>query len=240
MDEKLLNIRQTAEFLGVSIDTLRRWDKNGKLAAIRNKRGAHRYYSKATLEVFSNDLLKLAKNWAAKGGKILQEFYCANSAIFQARMTSFQDLLIQSKKDIKIASLLAAVTGEIGNNSFDHNLGNWPDIPGIFFGYDIKRGVIVLADRGLGILKTLSRVKPKLKTHQEALKAAFTEIISGRAPEDRGNGLKFVRKVVSENPIDLFFQSGDAVLRIEGRKDEQLLIVASDSKIQGCLASIKF
>ena len=38
---KLLTIRQAAEILNVHVETLRRWDKSGKLKAIRvNERGA--------------------------------------------------------------------------------------------------------------------------------------------------------------------------------------------------------
>jgi len=41
---KLLTIRQAAEILNVHVETLRRWDKAGKLKAIRvNKRGDRRY-----------------------------------------------------------------------------------------------------------------------------------------------------------------------------------------------------
>jgi len=41
---KLLTIRQAAEVLNVHVETLRRWDKSGKLKAIRiNKRGDRRY-----------------------------------------------------------------------------------------------------------------------------------------------------------------------------------------------------
>ena len=47
-----------------------------------------------------------------------------------------------------------AVAGEIGNNSFDHNLGNWADMIGIFFYYDEKTHTIILADRGQGVLVT--------------------------------------------------------------------------------------
>lgn len=239
MNKKLLTIREAAEFLGVSIDTLRRWDKSGKLVALRKERGTHRYYAKEDLELFSNDLLKLAKNWALSGGDMPSEFYCKNSAVFQARLFKMQEALILSKKAKEIFPLIVAIAGEIGNNSYDHNLGNWPDVLGVFFGYDINKGMIVLADRGLGILKTLSRVKPTLGNHQDALLVAFTETISGRAPENRGNGLKFVRKVIAENPIDLFFQSGDAELRMSGNNPE-LPIEKSEIVIQGCLATIKF
>jgi len=37
MEEKLLTIAQAAGILDVSVDTLRRWDKNGKLVAMRKK-----------------------------------------------------------------------------------------------------------------------------------------------------------------------------------------------------------
>ena len=41
---KLLTIRQLAEILNVHVETLRRWDKNGKLKAIKvNDRGDRRY-----------------------------------------------------------------------------------------------------------------------------------------------------------------------------------------------------
>ena len=41
---KLLTIRQTAEVLNVHVETLRRWDKRGKLKAVRvNERGDRRY-----------------------------------------------------------------------------------------------------------------------------------------------------------------------------------------------------
>jgi excisionase family DNA binding protein len=239
MNKELLTIREAAEFLGVSIDTLRRWDKSAKLVATRKEGGTHRYYAKEDLELFVNDLSRLANVWVLSGGDIPSEFYCSNSADFQARLLKMQDVLIASKKADKIFSLIVAVAGEIGNNSFDHNLGNWPDVPGIFFGYDVHKGIIVLGDRGLGILKTLRRVRPSLDNHHDALQVAFTETISGRAPEDRGNGLKFVRGVIRKNPIDLFFQSGDAELRLE-RENPTLHIKKSKTNIQGCFAIIKF
>lgn len=239
MDKELLTIREAAEFLGISIDTLRRWDKSAKLVAIRKEGGTHRYYAKEDLELFASDLSKLANVWVLSGGDIPTEFYCSNSSVFQTRLVKMQDLLIASKKVNTIFSLIVAVAGEIGNNSFDHNLGNWPDVPGVFFGYDIQKGIIILGDRGLGVLKTLRRVRPSLDNHQDALYVAFTETISGRAPEDRGNGLKFVRAVIRRNPIELFFQSGDAELRLKGNSPT-LDIKKSKTKIQGCLAVIKF
>ncbi len=239
MDEKLLTIREAAEFLSVSIDTLRRWEKSGKLAAVKKPGGTHRFYRKTDLEVFSVDLLNLAKRWAISGGEAPPEFYCSNKAVFQTRLIKMQDLLIRSGKEGALFSLIVAIAGEIGNNSFDHNLGNWPDVPGVFFGFDINKGMVVLADRGLGILETLRRVRPDLKDHTESMIVAFTEIVSGREPEKRGNGLKFVRKVIAENSIDLFFQSGDTELWLD-KNNANLRIAISPENIRGCLAVITF
>ena len=51
MDEKkdLLSIGQASEYLGVSIDTLRRWEKKGKVEGLRSP-GGHRYYEKKQLD----------------------------------------------------------------------------------------------------------------------------------------------------------------------------------------------
>lgn len=238
-EQEFITIKEAAEILGISIDTLRRWDKSGKLNPVKMSEAGYRLYSKAQIELYLNDLFDLAKDWALRGTEIPSKLYCSNSAVFQTRLTQMQDLLMGVQELAPIFPLVVAVAGEIGNNSFDHNLGKWPDIQGVFFGYDIHKKSIVLADRGLGILTTLKRVKPELNTDEEALRVAFTEILSGRSPESRGNGLKFVRKIVAENPINLLFQTGDAELLLT--KDNDVLdIKHSLEPFRGCLALITF
>lgn len=239
VDNDLITIGEAAEILGVSIDTLRRWDKSGKLRPAKTSEADYRLYYRSQVELYKNDIYALAKNWVTRNAEISSEFYCANSATFQTRLTHMQDMLFEMSDLASIYPLIVAATGEIGNNSFDHNLGNWPDTPGIFFSCDTSRRSVVLADRGLGILSTLKRVKPDLKTDEEALRMAFTEIVSGRAPESRGNGLKFVRKIVAENPIGLIFKTGEAELVLA--KDSDVLdIKKSAEPFRGCLVSIAF
>lgn len=49
---KLLNIKQASELLGVTPLTLRRWDNNGRLTAIRvGSRGDRRYEEEKLLEL---------------------------------------------------------------------------------------------------------------------------------------------------------------------------------------------
>lgn len=239
MEEKLLNIGQAAEILGVSIDTLRRWDESGKLVAIRKEGGTHRYYREKDLEIFSSDLFKFATEWIRNNVEFPAAFYCSNSADFRARLSKMEHLLMKKPGFEKLYSLIVLVAGEIGDNSFAHNLGKWPDTAGIFFGYDLAKGVIVLADRGLGILETLRQVRPELPNHVKAVEVAFTEFVSGRAPEKRGNGLKIVREVVTDQPIDLFFISGDAEVRMKG-SDKMFHVTRGQHIVRGCLAKIEF
>ena len=130
--------------------------------------------------------------------------------------------------------MISAIVGEIGNNSFDHNIGNWPDVPGVFFGYALDGEVrcIVLADRGQGVLKTLERVRPDLCSDIDALRLAFTEKISGRAPEDRGNGLKFVKENVKDRAFHLEFFSGLAGARLNASAE----FSEERESFHGCLA----
>lgn len=237
-----LKISAAAEILGVSTLTLRKWAKDKILVPLTDSANKYRYYSLAQIEEFiQNNAFSLAKKWStSKKPKNPPAFiYCPNSSVFQARLPKLRNELIKNFGDNQIFSLLVAMVGEIGNNSFDHNIGNWPDVPGLFFCFNIKKREIVLADRGQGVLKTLKRAVPELNTDEEALNTAFTQVVSGRSPESRGNGLKFVRKIIEKTPIDIFFQSGEAALNIPGYS-LKLKIEKTINKIQGCLVLISF
>lgn len=241
MDSEYISTGKAARLLGVTPNTLRSWDKQGKLTSTRTP-GGHRLFSVKKLQIFLGDSLSsLALAWlhSPLGTIPSSDFYCSNTALFQTRTAKLEHALQENPLLRESYSLIVAATSEIGNNSFDHNIGNWPDIPGIFFGYDLARGHIVLADRGQGILKTLKRVKPSLTNDADALETAFTEVLSGRAPEERGNGLKFVRRVVPLASMDIVFQSGTATASISHR-DTHLTIKKVTEKIQGCFVSLTF
>lgn len=246
MSTELISIGEAARRMHLSIDTLRRWDKSGQFLAVR-KSGKRFYASKdvekylVKLGIAEVDLFLLAKEWARSDSpnEPDESFYCQNSIIFQYRLKKLENEIGAVAGLEDSFPLITSMVGEIGNNSFDHNLGNWPDVPGIFFGYDMKKREIVLADRGQGILKTLKRVKKELATDEEALRVAFSEVLSGRAPEARGNGLKYVKGIIVENDMRLFFQTGTAVLEL-GKGDQSLDIRKESSHIHGCIAVIRF
>lgn len=239
-NKKLLTIKKAAEFLGVSIDTLRRWDSKGKLKAVKSS-GGHRYYSKELLENFALDIKSIARVWAESQAapELSLEHYCYAQDVFKARLDKMAFELERNIDFKDLVSLIVAIIGEIGNNSFDHNFGNWPDIPGIFFAHDKRKKLVVLADRGVGIRATLSQVRPELKDDRAALLVAFTERFSGRSPEQRGNDLKFVRNMAINNPIGITLQSGSAIAEI-AKKKGALKINLANGYIRGTLTSIAY
>ena len=132
---KLISIGEAATKIGVSIDTLRRWDKSGILKSFRVSKKGYRYYAEKDIYLFLYDLFELAEKWVErKKGIEPDEFlYCPTRNIFEARLIKMLDILSKRRHLPVDRFLIGAVIGEIGNNSFDHNLGNWRDLPGIFF-----------------------------------------------------------------------------------------------------------
>lgn len=172
---------------------------------------------------------------AKKKQEVEDEYYCQSRDIFQARLDKMtKEMLAQSSLPEELAYIISAITGEIGNNSFDHNIGTWFGLNGIFFAYSFeKTGLkIVLADAGQGIFNTLKRVKPEIRDCTEALDIAFNQKISGRAPESRGNGLKFVKINIKASRLHLTFFSGDAKLELNEKQEISKL----DKNYQGCIA----
>lgn len=189
----------------------------------------------------TDSIVKLGTSWAQAKGDSIPEidsgFYCETRDTFQARLDSMRQLYIQKNVASEdLVYLLAALAGEIGNNSFDHNGGHWPDVSGVFFGYDMVSKTVVLADRGQGVLKTLQHVRPELPDDMQALEVAFKEKLSGRAPENRGNGLKFVRQTVHDQKLHLSFYSGAA----QAQLNEGMVIAPVQQAVQGCLAILSF
>jgi len=239
MDNKYIPIGKTSKMIGVSIKTLRRWDKSGKLAAVRHSSSGNRYYLLKDIGLLLNDPVDVARQWAFSFNPRPPQanFHCRTRDVFQARLEGFQHKLTKST-NIQTSSLVTAIAGEIGNNSFDHNLGNWPDILGIFFSFTPNKK-IVLADRGQGILATLKRVDSTLKTHAQALTTAFTKTISARSLEARGNGLKFVKSVVTSHPFKLSFQTGNALLELS-EKENLVNVKVVQETIRGCFVIIGY
>jgi len=125
--------------------------------------------------------------------------YCPTRDVLEARLPRLLSYAESAGLSDGDSALLTAVAGEIGNNSFDHNLGHWHDQPGCCFAFAVDAPALLvwIADRGRGALASLRSAVPDLADHQQALEMAFEQVVSGRHPERRGNGLKFVRSVIN-------------------------------------------
>ena len=158
------------------------------------------------------------------------EKFSSTRDIFTARMQSY---ILDTKKYLE-----SAIIGEIGNNTFDHNFifeNNYPR--GVYCDLSYKQRYIVLADYGKGIRQSLISVLPSISSDLEAIETAFTKRISGRSPEQRGNGLKFVSDAIQQNAWHLYFQSGSGSCSIDenGKKFSE-----SEISLTGCLAILDF
>lgn len=173
------------------------------LAAKRDAEVARRASGRAKLSEMSERVppgLDACLTWyeAAVASSSSPTERCPTRDVFDGRLSGTLSECERLGLGGDAAYLLVAVLGEIGNNSFDHNLGHWIDDAGCWFGHSLgDDSLLWIADRGRGVLASLSKVVPGLSDHQSALETAFAKVVSGRQPEKRGNGLKFVRRVVN-------------------------------------------
>lgn len=189
----------------------------------------------------SNPKIEKAFDWLQRDigeGVLSKDDHCPYRDVFQARLLRMSNEMEKKGYSENDYSIIAAITGELGNNAYDHNLGKWRDEAGIYFSYDLEKKFFVIADRGQGVLSTLKRVKPELTSEPEAVKVALTESISGRAPERRGNGLKFVRQEIQEHLWGMYFQSGDGVFGSE--KGEEWGYGPEKKNLFGVIAVVSF
>jgi hypothetical protein len=163
---------------------------------------------------------------------------CETREILTAKLSHLRTFVRNGLPE-NILPLVISTAGEIGNNSFDHNLGQWHDVPGCWFESQVTGRYlsICIADRGQGIFKSLIRVHPEIADEQAAIKAAFETIISGRAPEQRGNGLKYVKRNLSNTPgSGIACISGNARINY-GEQGEKCLNLLNKylSKVKGTI-----
>jgi hypothetical protein len=166
------------------------------------------------------------------------EQYCESRDVFNARLERLR-LQHRSRGIGERADLINAVLAEVGGNSFDHNLGQWRDLPGVYLGDAVADGleIAVIADRGQGVRATIQRAVPgTLENDLSALQLAFLRRITGRVGERRGNGLKFVREVVRSTGMSLYFQSGSAVYQTSAEDAWS----ETNRLLPGCLAVLSF
>jgi len=112
-----------------------------------------------------DDAFKWARARTAPKG--FETLVCETREIFSARLPRLKSFVKQGLPE-NLLPLVVSTAGEIGNNSFDHNLGQWQDIPGCWFEPQVsgRHLWICIADRGQGIYQSLVKMHPKLKDEE--------------------------------------------------------------------------
>lgn len=240
----LVPIREAAQIAGVSMMTLRRMNAAGLLDAVRNVPRGKRFFFKSDLLALRYDAYARVRAWIRPGTvpspRTSEGFYYADEGTVNGLVTiGIRERLNGLAADDYISIIVSAAM-ELLNNAFYHNQGQWPDVEGVFYHFDRVERKLIVADRGVGLLENLRRVRGDLRTHADVLRVAFTEQISSRPVEGhRGYGLKHARLCVVRELKRLVYQTGDARLEIRA-KDEELHITEGTNPVQGCLAILEF
>lgn len=179
---------------------------------------------------FSDEFIKhLIKDIEEKSLSRCKECWCSTRDVLQARIDSYA---METEK-----YLGAAVIGEIGNNTFDHNWDFSEGYPrGTYLKFERQQDMVILADFGRGIRQSLKAVFDA-EDDVKAVKVAFTQQLSGRAPEQRGNGLKFVLESIVEKKWSMYYQSGIGCCIVD---KGNVIFTTGNLKVVGCLAILAF
>lgn len=165
--------------------------------------------------------------------------HCNYSDEFSARLENFIRMFTNFGLNESDAYRATTLVGELGNNVFDHNLGNWPtNISGCIIAgqnYPKKKLIeIVVGDPGIGFKESLKVAFPNLKDDLSAIKkglAGFT----GRVGENRGNGLKLIQEWTLKNfSGNVIIQSGEGLVIVNQKGISEHKV----PKILGTVASL--
>lgn len=123
--------------------------------------------------------------------------HCRYVDEFNARLGHFERMFRNFGLNDEDAKRALVIFGELGNNVFDHNLGNWPtNFSGsivVAQNYpELKRIECVVGDSGVGFFGSLRAAFPKLQTDIQAIQKGLGGY-TGRIGEKRGNGLKTIQ-----------------------------------------------
>ncbi len=239
MENKLISISEAAKKLSITPTTMRRWDKSGQLKAIRLTPRGKRLYRQEDIELLLQDIFTLAKKWVVSQNVAEpdKEYFCPDGQTFQSRLNRLERDLQNTNAAGSDFSLITSIVGEIGNNSFDHNLGNWPTkVSGCIIAAqhypNLKKIDIAVGDPGVGFYGSLKAAFPEIKTDLDAIRKGL-EGNSGRIGETRGNGLRIIQQWTIQNFFGkVMIHSGNGLVIVSNRGMKEYTV----NKILGTLA----
>jgi len=170
---------------------------------------------------------------------IQEILHCSTRDQFDGRLGRFVSMFQHFGMNENEAKRATSLIGELGNNTFDHNLGNWPtDVSGCIIAAqnypNLKRIQVAVGDPGVGFLGSLKAAFPELSSDIEAIKKGLGGN-TGRIGEVRGNGLRIIQSWTIDNFSGMLaILSGEGFVQVE--KDRMMEKKAN--KVLGTVAQI--
>lgn len=208
---KNYSIGQFAEEIGVTVQTLRNWDKTGKLKPSHVAPSGHRYYSQQQLEYF----LGLHKPQTEQR---LTVGYCRVSSHKQKddlerQVQNMTDYLIQQGKPFKIIK-------DIGSG-INYNKKGLNKLIDLVLNYKVETVVVLYKDRllrfGYELLDNLFKkygtdiqiIDNTLKTEDQELVEDLIQIITVFSCKLQGRGANKAKKMIKELKKDDTSEEGE-------------------------------
>lgn len=231
------SIAQVADILGMSKETLRRWDRNGKLVPKRHPKNKYRVYHRSQLEQFEQAQLLFNSNWDNEVGikpnknfTLIELFAGAGGLAIGLENAGFQSVLLNEIDKNSCATLRKnrpqwnVVEGDIAKvdftqykNTIDIISGGFPcqafSYAGKRMGFEDTRGTLFFE-----YARAVKEINPKV---------IVAENVKGLLKHDDGKTLNTMKKIIDELGYDLVEPRVlKAVFYRVPQKRERLLLVA--------------
>lgn len=206
--EELYSIAQVADILGVSKETLRRWDRNGSLVPQRQVENNYRYYAKKQLEQFDAAQLLFNSRWdeelttkSIRDFQSLELFAGAGGLAIGMEKAGFKPILLNELDSSACATLRKnrpnwnIVEGDVSSinfkpfrNQIDILSGGFPcqafSYAGKKMGFEDARGTLFFE-----FARAVKETNPKV---------FLAENVKGLLTHDNGKTLKTIINIISE------------------------------------------
>lgn len=237
MSPKYYSVAQVADILGISKETLRRWDKNGKLVPQRHPENNYRVYHHSQLQQFEQAQQLFNSNWAkeikvkpSRKYKLIELFAGAGGLAIGMEKAGFKSVLLNEIDKHACNTLRKnrpkwnVVEGDIANidfseykNKIDILSGGFPcqafSFAGKKLGFEDIRGTLFFE-----YARAVKETRPKV---------IIAENVRGLLAHDDGRTLDAICNVIDELGYELVEPRVlKAVFYQVPQKRERLLLVA--------------
>jgi len=213
MTPEYYSVAQVADILGVSKETLRRWDRNGKLVSLRDPETNYRLYHRSQLESFENAQLLFKSSWdeellskPVRDFRLIELFAGCGGLALGMEKAGFTSILLNEIDPDACNTLRSnrphwhVVEGDITRISFSKYQGNVDIISGGFpcqafsyagkkLGFEDIRGTLFFE-----FARAIKETQPKV---------FIAENVRGLLKHDKGKTLETISNVIQELGYEL-------------------------------------